>query len=375
MQLDTTADQAHLIAGAMLEVASAGEAEPLSRADREGIASAFRIVFGGEGDLDLDALGPTTPADLAAAVTDADLRRNVVRVLAVLALLDGVVEQPKLEQVLAYAGALDVHQDFVEAVHQLCLDHVSWVAFDEIRHNVETIPGMPWEPATPYAPFMPYVGDAADPALAERYQQLGELPRGTFGRAFHDHYTTNGFAFAGDPLAVNEVWATGHDSLHVLSGYGTSAQGELLVAAFTGAQLRPPRDGDPMESHVLPTILIYHLGIVINKGLNSGDRERAQADPSWRDNYAGNVHLGLDATKLWTAWERGGAMAVDVYDPSWRFWDLAEVAVDELRERYAIPPLAPGMEAVADEAVDRSAFLRDGVRPPPLISHEHVSER
>ena len=33
-----------------------------------------------------------------------------------------------------------------------------------------------------------------------------------------------------------EAWATRHDSLHVLSGYSTSAAGQLLVAAFTGAQ-------------------------------------------------------------------------------------------------------------------------------------------
>ena len=66
---------------------------------------------------------------------------------------------------------------------------------------------------------------------------------------------------------------------------------------------------DFMESHIVPTILIYHLGIDINKGLNAGDRGRMQADPSWADNYDGNVHLGLDAEKLWVAWERGRAMS------------------------------------------------------------------
>lgn len=375
MFASTTNEQAHLIAGAMLAVASAGGTEALSSADRAGISSGYRMVFGGEQALDPDRLEAVSPVDLAAAIDADDLRLDVVRVLAVMALVDGVVDQRKLEEVVAYAAALGVQQDFVRAVHELCEDHVAWVAFDEIRHNVETIPGMPWQPDDPYAQFMPYAGDGADPELAERYQQLGELPPGTFGRAFHDHYTNNGFAFAGDPLAVNEVWATAHDSLHVLSGYGTSAQGELLVAAFTGAQLRPPRDGDPMESHVLPTILIYHLGIVLNKGLNSGDRERAAADPSWRDNYAGNVHLGLDPTKLWVAWERGGAMSQDLYDPAWSFWDLVEVPVDELRERYTIPPLALEHAAVADDEVDRSQFERPGEPPPPRISGEHVAER
>lgn len=374
MQLATTPEQAQLIAGAMLAVASADQTEALSAADRAGIASGYRMVFGGEHLLDLDALELTTPVDLAAAIGDPDLRLNVVRVLAVMALVDGVVDQRKLQDVLAFAAALEVQQDFVQAVHELVQDHVAWVAFDEIRHNVETIPKMPWVPDDPYAAFLPY-GSAPDPDLAERYQQLGELPSDRFGRAFHDHYTRNGFAFAGDPLAVNEVWATAHDSLHVLSGYGTSAQGELLVAAYTGAQLQPPRDGDPMESHVLPTILIYHLGIVLNKGLNSGDRERAASDPTWRDNYSGNVHLGLDPEKLWVAWDRGGRQRQDLYDPSWDFWSLVEVPTEELRERYSIPPLPEQHAAVADDLVDRDAFLREGQPPPPEISGEHVAER
>jgi hypothetical protein len=49
-------------------------------------------------------------------------------------------------------------------------------------------------------------------------------------------------------------------------------------------------------------------GIDINKGLNAGDRGRMAADPSWRNNYQGNVPLGLDAAKLWVAWDRGAAI-------------------------------------------------------------------
>jgi hypothetical protein len=249
------------------------------------------------------------------------------------------------------------------------------VAFDEIRHNVETIPKLAWDPDDPYAAFLPYGGGNDDPALVARYAELGQLDAGLFGRDFHDHYTSNGFAFAGDPIAVAEGWATSHDSLHVLSGYGTSAQGELLVAAYTGAQLQPPRDGDPMESHVLPTILIYHLGIVLNKGINTGDRERAAADPTWRDNYSGNVHLGLDPTKLWAAWDRGGQQTQDLYDPTWDFWQWVETPTAELRDRWSIPELPPELTAVADDAVDRGAFLRAGQPAPPKISGDHVTER
>ena len=305
-------------------------------------------------------------------VEDPATRLDLVRVLAVIALLDGAVEQRKLELVLDVASSLHVHGEFVDAVHQLALNHVRWVAYDQIRANVATIPGVPWVPDDPYAPFMPYRGGALDATLAQRYEHLGELPAGTFGRAFYDHYATNRYEFPGAEFALVEAWATPHDSLHVLSGYSTSAQGELLVAAFTGGMLAPPIDF--MESHILPTILIYHLGIDINKGLNAGDRERMIADPSWRDNYNGNVHLGLDAAKLWTAWQRGSAMTTNLYDGHWDFWSHVETSLDDLRDRYGVAPLDPALAAVDDAHVQRSDFERPGIDPPPPISDVPITD-
>jgi hypothetical protein len=231
---------------------------------------------------------------------------------------------------------------------------------------------MPWVPDDPYGPFLPYHADGVDDVLATRYDRLADLDEDTFGRAFFEHYHHNGYAFPGRRGAVAESWATPHDSLHVLSGYSTSAQGELLVAAFTGGMLR--HDVDLMESHVLPTILIYHLGIDINKGLNEGDTARIEADPSWRDNYDGNVHLGLDAEKQWVAWDRGRQMGEDVYSGHWDFWRHIERPLDELREQFGVPPLEPAMAALADDGVQRDAFTRPGMPPPPAISTTRIAD-
>jgi hypothetical protein len=365
-------DQAAAIARAAFTVASAGGTRPLSVADQRAITSAVATVFRSDHDVDLGALRPIDSVDLVRVVDDPAVRLQLVRVLAVIALLDGLVEQPKLEAVLDIATALHVHAEFVDAIHQLSLNHVRWVAYDMIRANVATIPGMPWLPDDPYGPFMPYHDDALDPTLHARYDRLGELPDGTFGRAFHEHYTTNRYAFAGAEHGLVEAWATPHDSLHVLSGYSTSAQGELLVAAFTGGMLDP--SFDLMETHVLPTILIYHLGIDINKGLNAGDAARIAADPSWRDNFDGNVHLGLDAEKLWTAWDRGRGMSVDVYDGHWDFWAHTADELDELRDRYDVAPLDPALAALADDEVRRADFEREGMTPPPPISTVPISD-
>ncbi|MGH9093013.1 MAG: hypothetical protein ACRDZR_16795, partial [Acidimicrobiales bacterium] len=366
MIVSVTDEQADLVARAAYTVATAGGTTPLSAADRRGVASAMARVFGWTQPVDVDGLTCVPSGDLVRAVEDPGLRLQVVRVLAVLALLDGVVDKARIERALDVATALHVHAEFVDALHQLQLDHARWVGYDMIRANVMTIPGLPWLPDDPYGPFLPYGGPATDPVLARRYEQLAALEPGTFGRAFYDHYRTNGYAFPGDPAGLSEVWATPHDSLHILSGYSTSAQGELLVAAYTGGTLDPSVDF--MESHVLPTILIYHLGIDLNKGLNAGDKARLEADPSWADNYDGNVHLGLDAEKLWAAWERGVVTSENVYSGHWDFWAHVATPLEELRQRWGVPPLDPSLAAVADDQVSREAFERPGLPPPPAVS-------
>ncbi|MCC5953020.1 MAG: hypothetical protein JJU45_13095 [Acidimicrobiia bacterium] len=373
MLVHATKAQATAVLAAMRLVATGGGTMPMSNADRRGIAAAWHTVFGLDGDVDSDDLPSLDTGAVATALpTEGDLRLTAVRLVAVMALVDGVVEDAKLSLVGQLAEALDVHADFVEALAHLLRNDIGWAAFDEIRHNVATIPGMPWEPDHPYAPFLPYRDGNDDPPLTARYESLADRPPGSLGRAFVHHYRSNGYALPGLPDAVAEVWATAHDCLHILSGYSTSAQGELLVAAFTGGMLR--RDDDLMESHILPTILIYHMGIDINKGLNAGDAERMAADPSWRDNYQGNVHLGLDPAKLWAAWGRGRAMTCDVYSGHWDFWDHVDEQVSDLRRRWEIPPLEPSLAALPDDAIVRDDYLRAGMTPPPQLGPDAIKD-
>ena len=63
--------------------------------------------------------------------------------------------------------------------------------------------------------------------------------------------------------------------------------------------------------------------------------------PTWADNYDGNVHLGLDAEKLWVAWERGRAMTENVYSGHWDFWAHVTTPLGELRNRWDIPDHGP----------------------------------
>jgi hypothetical protein len=365
--------QATVIARAAWTVASTAGTTPLSAADARGITGALVTVFGSSEPVDLTTLEPIASGELVRVVTDPVDRLDLVRVLAVLALLDGGIEKAKIGIVVDVATALHVQAEFVDALTQLALDHARWAGQDMIRANTMTIPGLPWDPDNPYGPFQPYGGDAEDAVLVARFDRLVELPENTLGNALYHHYKRNQYAWPGDSDGLAELWAIHHDCLHLLSGYSTSAQGELLVAAFTGGQFDPGVDF--MESHVLPTILIYHLGIDINKGLNAGDKARMEDDPEWADNYEGNVHLGLDAAKLWVAIARGRAMTENVYSGHWDFWAHAPEPLEELRRAWSIPPLDPAMAALDDDAIHREDYARPGLPAPGLVYAPVVADQ
>jgi hypothetical protein len=156
MTVATSRGQADAIARIAFTVATAGGTTPMSDADRDAIASAVRVVFGHPEPVAVGGLDCTSSADLVRVVDDEAMPLDLVRVLAVIALLDGVIEQGKIGLVLDVASALHVHAEFVDGLHQLHLDHVEWAAFDMIRANVATIPGVPWLPDDPYGPFLPY---------------------------------------------------------------------------------------------------------------------------------------------------------------------------------------------------------------------------
>jgi hypothetical protein len=161
------------------------------------------------------------------------------------------------------------------------------------RQNIKSLWDQPWrDDDDVMALFLPYSGNRADPVLVEKHEALGRLPKGTLGRGYWEIYKKNGYAFPGDPNAVNVAFARPHDSTHVISGYDTSPHGEILVSTFT-AGMHPNL---PMEGHILPVIFSWHLGIEINK-------------------LAGSFTRAFDPEQFWVAWVRGAQMTVDLFSP------------------------------------------------------------
>jgi len=317
--------QVRQVLGAMRQVASAAESVALSAADRAALEGAYSHVFEGSGALDVDALPRIGPRALAEALSDPDLARHALQFMAVMALVDGRIDERKIAVVLEYARALGIHEAYLRQLAEAARGHLEWVAVDMMRRNVQSIPGLAWNPNDVTGTFLPYTGVGADVELTRRYQELGRRPLGTFGRTFWAHYRNNGYALPGEKNGLNEKFATPHDSTHVLSGYDTSPHGELLVSTFTAAMHKQ----EAMTGHILPVIFSWHLGIKLN-------------------DVAKSATGAFDPAAFWIAWDRGSRVGVDVFAAGWDFWGAVDAPLADLRRRYGIPPLP-----VADDATLR----------------------
>jgi hypothetical protein len=129
------------------------------------------------------------------------------------------------------------------------------------------------------------------------------------------HFRRHGFRFPGQEGAFTEKFAIPHDSIHVLSDYNTSIQGELLVSTFTGRM----HVTDALAAHLLPVIFEWHIGQEVN-GI-------------------GAQHGALDPWKFLVACKRGTQTTGDVLGRDWDFFEAARHPLDELRRDYGIPPL------------------------------------
>ncbi len=303
------------ILGAMRQVALAG-GHALTYADTASILAAGRYLLRRPGLGDIDTLPAVAPADLVAALKgEGGVAREAVKYLAIMALVDGSLEHAKLRCVLEYARALDVEADYLTDLVEAASGHLAWAVADMWRKNFDSVISRSSEDLDPAKWIRPYDGANADPALVARYEALGGLPQNTFGKTLWDFDKRNGYPFPGDPQALNAGFGTPHDCTHVISGYDTSARGELLVSTFT-AGMHPI---NPMSGHILPVIFFFHFGEQLNDVGHAGKG-------------------GLDPDEFWHAWARGQEMTVDIFAPGWNVWEWAERDLEELRREWNVAP-------------------------------------
>lgn len=315
---------------ATLAVSTGGRRYQLSDAAAEAIRS-LAVVGLGQDEPDLTSLGAGSPWEpLSAACPDTEAATRITEILAVMALVDGVIDQARVDQVLEFAEHCGIAEHWLEDLSRSTEADLSPVIADMSERNLRSITLDRVhldENRDLNAWLLPYEGDRADHALASRYQALATLAPGSLGYEFYAFYDHHRFRFAGQAGAANEMFTTPHDVTHLLSGYDTTPQGELLVSTFT-ARMHPVF---PMEGHILPVIYSWHLGIEFNQ-------------------LAGSYRGALDPAKFWVAWERGARTHLDTFSQSFDFWALTETPLVDLRETFGVPPLDP-VHAAYSEAV------------------------
>lgn len=265
--------------------------------------------------VDVPAPCSITPEALAAALTDPRARRAFVQRLVVMATLDGEVTEGEVDQIEAFATALDVHEPGVRNLRQIARGYPRLAAISLGRRSfVPRLLAKVWRERGLRGVFqlVRALLRGRDRAQEARFAALAELPRDTLGRELYEHFVDNAFPFPGQPRAAPEFLLF-HDLGHVLGGYGTSSGEELLIAGFQAGYMK----GDGLVMYLM-------IAMFFQLGIESVARMRGVEPARER----------VDIEALLSAVERGQAMTVNLVD--WDPWPHMARPLSEVRAELGV---------------------------------------
>jgi tellurite resistance protein len=292
----------------------------LNESERHMLASVQRVIGT---TYEIDELTPITPVELAHALPDPQLRKQLVQGLIVVSLIDGKPDRQETALVEQFAQALGINVPEVKNLRHVLNGEILQLRLDLVRRfwlrpkveeiwNKEGLRGL-------YKFVRGMLGRYENKELATRYQALEHYPAGSLGRSYWEYCRKNGFALPGEKGGAPEQILF-HDCAHVLSGYGTAPEEEVQVACFSaGFQRQEP------WLFVFFVLLQFHVGI--------------------RMTPITTARMGFfDPEKAMIAIRRGAAMNIDLNN-GWDYWTVMGEQVEELRRRYNILPVEAFMLA------------------------------
>ena len=312
--------QALAIVEAMHAVATYEGRVTLLPIEKEGIDAIQRHLL--HQAVPLDPPGAKLRGDLAQVLTDADLRRETVRILAMVPVFDGKVTAEKASIVFRAAAMLGVDDVGLAILRRAVKRQFTRMAFglmsrsvayywsptgkarlrdwlDMLRIGMPTIPGL-------YSLL-------TDRGLLAKYRGLGERPSGTLGHALYHFYLKRGYPMPGEPKSFPEGWSK-HECYHLISEYETNGPGEMLNAAFSGGNTQVL-----CMDLLMLTLLQFHCGFRIMPG------------PAPKG--------ALDPDAFFRAVARGAAMNVDLLN-GWDLWSVVDLPMEEVRRKMNVPRLS-----------------------------------
>jgi hypothetical protein len=261
------------------------------------------------------------PASLSYILDTSFLRKSTIRLLAALSIVDRQVSAAKVAVVEDAARTLKVSEyglvmlrrvargqyrrNALRLMQRFVNHYWSYSGHAELRDWAAIL----W----PLAPWLPGLRSYLRlEGVVARYSRLAALPSNTLGYAVYRYYQERDFPMPGQPKSIPEGWAR-HEVYHVLANYNTNLQGELLLAGFISGNT-----DELCLDILLPALVQLHAGKAF---------------------VPGPVAEGiLIPDDFFQAVSRGAAMNIDLL-AGWRLWDVAHERLEDLRQRYGIPPL------------------------------------
>jgi hypothetical protein len=303
-------------------------------------------------DVDVRSMQPMAAEELARHLAPRNLqfRTRGVQVMLLCALVLRPLPQEVVEQVNRYARALGVDERMIDVARRFAQGSLGLAGVDFERNGYTAT----WDPedarALHVSVELQQAWDTAvnDPELAARWQALGELPRGTLGRAVWDMYRARGFVVPGLPGSAPPLLAQ-HDWVHVLGDYGTTVESELEVFALIA------RANDDMRAFSLLAMVVslFETGYLrTGAGLFQADSGYLSRNHALAVRMADAMYRSARCRD-----EEAGSDSVDFLRVDW--FSLAPLTLEEARERFRLEPKSP--EAVAANSV--GPWERGGISP------------
>ena len=314
--------QTTVIVQAMYAVVSAqGQIKPLP-IEIESIEAVQRHLLRQDPPLgcEPDALAGPLADDLVSVLDSEALRRQTVRILALLPLIDRRVLPAKVQVVQKVAAMLGIDEYGLIILDRAAKGRIKRIAIGLMQRFVAQC----WSP-TGQARLRDWLGfiwwmlpqlhgrstARRNQELLARYRALAKLPAGTFGNALHEFFVRHAIPLPGEAKSL--PW-TMHETYHVLSEYGVGLPAELLLTGFIGGTQE-----ETCLDQMLFGLLSYHCGKQIVGG------------------FATEGVLRPD--EYFRAVARGAEINVDLMS-GWNPWEVADLPLPLLRAKYNLPPFS-----------------------------------
>jgi hypothetical protein len=267
---------------------------------------------------------PITPEAFAEGLANRSeaFRTRIVQLMLLAALTLRPLPTVVAEQVRSFATELSVHEGLVDVAQEFAAGTLGLAALDFDRNGYTS----EWSDeraaalhtTTPLAAA--WEQSVQDPALAQQWCALEQLPEGTLGRRVADFYRARGFAYPGLPGSAPPLLAQ-HDWVHVLADYGTRVESELEVFAFIARANDDPRG----FSLLAMVVSLFETGYL-------------RAGAGLFESFPGQLSRSGVAERVADAMRRGAQV-----DGSWDFlavdwFELAPLTVEDARARVGLTP-------------------------------------